>query len=70
MGKYKVLETRQIQKLSPTGATQSVYRVWIETERGATGSIDVAQADWTAEKLKATLDKFATELDLAFSLTE
>ena len=70
MPEYKVLETRQIQTLSPTGATQQVYRVWIQTERGSSGNIDVAQADWTAERLKAILDQFATDLDLAFTLTE
>ena len=69
MAEYKVLETRQIQTLSPTGATQQVYRVWIQTARGSSGNIDVAQADWTAERLKAILDQFATDLDLAFTLT-
>lgn len=69
MPKYKVLESRQIQKLGPTGTSVSVYRVWIQTERGSTGSIDVDAADWTADKLKPILEGLATDLDLAFTLT-
>ena len=68
--KYKVLESRQIQKLGPTGASVSQYRVWIQTERGSTGACDVDAADWTAEKLRVILDRFATDLDLAFSITQ
>lgn len=70
MSSYTVLETRQVQTLSPTGAAQTVYRVWIKTEKGSTGSVDVPQSDWTAEKLKGILDKLAADLDLAFSLSE
>ena len=70
MAKYKVIESRQVQKLGPTGAAISQYRVWIQTERGSTGAADVDAADWTAEKLKGILGKFADDLDLAFTLTE
>ncbi|MBA7568661.1 hypothetical protein ES708_10395 [subsurface metagenome] len=66
--KYKVLESRQIKTLSPTGASVSQYRVWIQTERGSTGAADIDAADWTAEKLKPILDRFAADLDLAFTL--
>jgi len=68
--KYKVIESRQIQKLGPTGASVSQYRVWIQTERGSTGAADVDAADWTAEKLKPILQRFADDLDLAFTLEE
>lgn len=70
MPKYKVIESRQIQKLGPTGLGVSVYRVWIQTERGSTGAVDVDAADWKADKLKDILGKFADDLDLAFTLTE
>ena len=66
--KYKVIESRQIQRLVPTGSSVSVYRVWIQTEHGSTGSLDVEQADWTAEKLPGLLVTFAAKLDLAFTL--
>ena len=68
--KYKVIESRQIQKLGPTGASVSQYRVWIQTERGSTGAADIDAADWTAEKLKPILERFAADLDLAFSITQ
>jgi len=70
MTTYKVLETRQIQQLSPTGASLSSYRVWVQTGLGATGSIDVTTADWTKDKLKSLLDAFAETLDLAFTITK
>ena len=69
MDKYKVLDSRQIQRMTPAGGTVSVYRVWIETGRGSTGNIDVDMDDWTKEKLKPILEAFALELDLAFDLT-
>ena len=70
MPKYKVIESRQISKLGPTGSAVSEYRVWIQTERGSTGSIDVAVADWKLDPLKEILTVFADELDLAFTLTD
>ena len=68
--KYKVIESRQVQKLGPTGSAISQYRVWIQTERGSTGAADVDAADWTADKLKEILGNFASDLDLAFTLEE
>lgn len=67
--KYKVLESKQIKKLGPTGSSVAVYRVWIQTDRGSTGAADVDAADWTAEKLRPILEAFAADLDLAFTLT-
>jgi len=69
MTTYKVLETRQIQQLSPTGASLSSYRVWVQTGKGATGSVDVDPENWTADKLKPLLNEFAETLDLAFTIT-
>ena len=69
MPNYKVVESRQIQKLGPTGAGVSVYRVWIQTDRGSTGSVDVDAADWNADRLKEILTDFSADLDLAFNLT-
>ena len=70
MAKYKVIESRQIQKLGPTGNSVAQYRVWIQTERGSTGAADVDAADWTADKLKEILGNFADDLDLAFTIQE
>ena len=68
MPTYKVLDSRQIQRMTPAGGSQSVYRVWIETNHGSTGNIDVDMGDWTADKLKPILEGFASQLDLAFNL--
>jgi len=70
MAEYKVIESRQVQKLGPTGTAISQYRVWIQTDRGSTGATDVDVADWTADKLKEILGKFAEDLDLAFTIQE
>lgn len=65
---YKVLDSRQIQKITPAGGNQSLYRVWVETSNGSTGSIDIPAEDWTAEKLNPILVDFAKTLDLPFTL--
>ena len=69
MPNYTVLDSRQIQRLTPAGGNQSVYRVWIQTSRGSTGNIDISVDDWTAEKLRPILEEFANTLDLPFTLT-
>lgn len=65
---YKVTDTKEVQTITPGGGRKKVYRVWLLTERDATGTIDVEKADWTAEKLPAILTAKAAELDLAFTL--
>jgi hypothetical protein len=44
--------------------------VWLVTDRGATGTVDVNKSDWSAEKLAAILASRAAELDLAYTVTE
>lgn len=65
---YKITDTKETATITPGGGRKQVYRVWLRTERGATGSIIVDKADWTAEKLPDILEKKAAELDLAFTL--
>lgn len=65
---YKVTDTREVSTITPAGTQRKVYRVWLRTERGATGSVEVETADWTAEKLPSILEAKAAELDLAFAL--
>ncbi len=65
---YKVTDTREIKSMTPAGSTRVSYRVWLETEKGATGSVDVPEDKWNAGDLRALLDEKATNLDLAFSL--
>jgi hypothetical protein len=70
MKSYHITDTRQVDTLTQAGNTVTVYRVWLVTDRGATGLVDVAKADWTPDKLAPILDARAEELDLAFSLAE
>lgn len=65
---YRVTDTRQIQSVTPAGTPIQRYRVWIVTDHGASGSIDVEAADWNAELLSEILAEFADTLDLAYTL--
>jgi hypothetical protein len=67
---YKITDTREISQLTPAGKTVTIYRVWLVTDRGATGTVDVPTKDWKADKLNSILDARAAELDLAFVLAE
>lgn len=67
---YKVTDTREVSVMSPAGNRQVSYRVWITTDKGSSGSVDVLKEEWEAGALRAILDEKAEQLDLAFSLTE
>jgi hypothetical protein len=67
---YHITDTRQVDSLTQAGNTVTVYRVWLVTDRGATGTVDVNKSDWSAEKLAAILASRAAELDLAYTVTE
>lgn len=56
--------------MSPAGNRQVSYRVWITTDKGASGSVDVPADKWDKDALRVLLDEKAEQLDLAFSLTE
>lgn len=65
---YTVQDTREITTMTPGGGTRRLYRVWLVTDLGATGSIDVPADKWNAEDLKGILEEKADELDLAFNV--
>lgn len=65
---YMVQDTREIVEMTPGGGTRRLYRVWLQTENGATGSVDVPSAQWNSEDLPQILEDKATELDLAFAI--
>lgn len=67
---YKVEGSKQVQEMNRAGGLTKRYRVWIVTDKGASGFLDVDAADWEADKLREKLDAFAKELDLAFNLEE
>ena len=65
---YTVTGTTQREKLGQDNRIQQVYIVYLETDLGVTGDVEVAKADWTEEKLPGILEKAANDLDLAFRL--
>jgi hypothetical protein len=67
---YEITDTRKIDQLTQGSNIVVKYRVFIVTDRGSTGSIDVSAPDWTVEKLRAILAEFAAQLDLAYTVTE
>ena len=67
---FKVTDTREISTMSQAGNTTVVYRVWLITDRGATGTLDVPKSDWNTESLPMLLATKAAELDLAFDMTK
>jgi len=67
---YKVTDTREISQMSPAGTQLKLYRVWLVTDRGATGTVDVEGPRWNKDDLPGILADKAAELDLAFELTQ
>ena len=63
---YRVTDSQKIQSITPAGNPTSFYRVWLVTEKGASGYVDVPAEKWKKDVLEATLQEFADELDLAF----
>lgn len=68
MDGFKVTDTRQVSSMTQAGGEQKFYRVWLQTNKGATGYVDVEPDDWDKEKLSVILEAKAAELDLAFGL--
>jgi len=66
---YRVTDSQKIQSITPAGNPTSFYRVWIVTERGASGYVDVPAEKWKKDELEQVLQEFADELDLAFSVS-
>jgi len=67
---FKVTDTKEISRMSPAGTMLKLYRVWLVTDRGATGTVDVEEPKWNKDNLPSILADKAAELDLAFELTQ
>ncbi len=65
---YRVTDTKETTTMTQAGSTVTLYRVWLVTDLGSTGTVDVSKDDWKAEKLGAILEAKAEELDLAFTV--
>jgi len=68
MSKYTVTDTREVSTLTQAGTERKAYRVWLQTENGSVGSVDIPETEWTPERVREILEAKATDLDLAFSL--
>jgi len=65
---YKVTDTQRITTMTPAGGTVQSYRVWLVTDRGATGQVDVPLDQWNEKDLPGVLGEQAGLLDLAFNV--
>lgn len=65
---YKVTDTQKITTMTNAGSIVSYYRVWLVTDRGATGQVDVSPDDWNDKALPPILKAESDKLDLAFTL--
>jgi len=65
---YKVTDTREMAQMTPAGSTVKVYRVWLATDKGSSGTVDVPKDKWNKEDLPGVLEAKAEELDLAFAV--
>jgi len=66
---FKVTDTREISRMTEAGSVHQMYRVWLVTSNGSSGTVDVPQDKWNSEDLTEILDAKAAELDLAFAVT-
>jgi len=65
---YKVTDTQRITTMTPAGSALMYYRVWLVTDRGASGLVDVSVDDWNDKDLPPILKAESEKLDLAFHL--
>lgn len=67
---YEVTDTRKIDHLSQAGRALTSYQISVTTNRGATGTVTIKEADYKKEKLPGILQDFADLLDLAWTASE
>lgn len=65
---FKVVDTQRITTMTPAGNTMTYYRVWLVTDRGASGQVDVPLDLWNEKDLPGFLREQAATLDLAFNM--
>jgi len=70
MPNYEVTDTQQIDDMTRAGNKRTFYRVWLVTENGSSGTVDVPAKDWKPDKLVDIFEAKALELDMAFAVAE
>jgi len=69
MGKeYDVIKVTPQVRTADTGGVEKYYRVQYKTRGGVVDSVDVAEDDYTEEKLPSILLKLATKHDKLLKL--
>ncbi len=65
---YKVLKIDEMTRMTEMQGIERYYRHTIKTRGGVILTIDVAEKDFTEDKVKPILEKRATEADKILSL--
>jgi len=65
---FRVTDTQRVTTMTPAGNQAQYYRVWLVTDRGASGQVDVPVDQWNEADLPGVLKAEAAKLDLAFNL--
>lgn len=68
MPSFTVESASKQDRLRPDGGTKTVYVVWLETSKGATGRVEIPADVWESDQLKTRLEAEAANLDRAFDL--
>lgn len=68
MVNFKVTSASRQDRMGPDAGRKVVYVAWLETDKGATGSVEVPKAIWEGDDLKEHLTAEAAKLDKAFDL--
>ena len=68
--RYVVTSVDERRRFGTAGKENVYFDIQIETRRGSTGSVQIAQADYDKEKVQAALDALYERLELPFTLVE
>ena len=66
--KFEVEATQKQSRMLPDGSNTQVYIVWLKTQRGAKGQVEISKAVWQSDGLEQALEEEAEDLDKAFEL--
>ena len=64
----KVTGSQEQVRMGPNAQTIRIHVVWVETDSGATGQLEVPAAQWNPDDLAKLLEAKRNELDLAFTI--
>jgi hypothetical protein len=65
---FRVTDTQRVTTMTQAGNTTTYYRVWLVTDRGSSGVVDIPADQWTEKALPDILKAEASKLDLAFTI--